>query len=290
MVSIENTNAYRSAQKKKRAKDNALKSSSREFLIPELSNYSTLECKVSIIMEDDGYAFRYVKNMMKKVYPFLKVEIIGAHGEGNIKYLVDTVNDCNILMVIYDRSASAKVLDDIYKELSLYSKKNRNTQVYKVTPRAFEEIILSYIDINHILNINKGQNLLSDIHNYTKGITNNYNLANYQLYPNRINDDMILEDWLEALTKGTQYKCTHNPSFISPCWLDDCNTCQNKGSSCKQIIYETRNSYTVKNKPEQIAINSLAYAIIKIIDEKLGYKFRFCNVSIHNKKELFERM
>ena len=270
------TNAEAKKLRDQQKRQNAYKNRRYEHIVATNINYNTCRYNsITVIMEDDGYAFDYVSQLLKKTYDFLNIDLIGAHGEGCVHHLISYVNS-DLLILIYDKSNDIKLIKKINDEIKNFKYRNGKSKVVTINPKAFEEIILSYIDIQSLIKTNnsKGLELLNTIKDYVTGKIKDYSLTNYVLNTNRVRNDMILEDWVELLTVNTNYYCTHVPSRISNCWFNDCTSCTNKSNTCNMIIPNAMGNYTAKSKVEYIALNSLSYFITKAIDDYIGYKFR----------------
>lgn len=276
------TNADAKKQSMQRKRQNAYDNSKKELIKAIESNYDTcVNPNITIIMEDDGYAFDYIKRLLERTYNFLNIELIGAHGEGCVHHLISYVNT-DFLLLIYDKSNNIALLNNIEKEIKEFQARNSHAKVVKIMPKAFEEVILSYIDIQRLIQSTNavGIQLLNTIKDYVTGKIHDYSLTNYVINANRINDDMILEDWIDCLTHNTNYYCSHSPSRISNCWLDDCCTCSNSQNTCITVNPVQIDNYTPKSKIEYMALNSLASYIIKAIDNYLGHNFRKTNCKL----------
>lgn len=283
---LTNAEAKRLSMQKKR--QNAYDNRRSEPIVATDINYDTYAYNnITIVMEDDGYAYGYVKTLLQKTYNFLNIELIGAHGEGCVHHLISYVNS-DLLIVIYDKSNIIKLINNINTEIKAFKNRNPQAKVIKITPKAFEEIILSYMDMPKLIKTNDKQGiaLLGIIRDYVTGKVQEYSLTNYVIKPNRTNADMILQDWMERLTVNTDYFCTHVPSVISDCWLEDCTSCVNKKDTCSVVTPVEIGNYMPKSKIEYIALNSLAYFITKAIDDYIGHKFRKTNCNLLDEKTI----
>ena len=112
---------------------------------------------------------------------------------------------------------------------------------------------------------------------------------------------MILEDWVEIMTdatskdvkvlEGIAYACSHVPSYISDCWWTQCNnSCSNTKNGCKSIPLTPIKGYMAKSKIEFVALNSLAYYIIKAIDDYVGNKYRKTICHLLKEETIMEEM
>lgn len=285
------TNAEARKLKIAQSKTNAKACAKRCNILSTETAYDTFKCKLSILMEDDGYAFDYVESFCKTVYPFLDVQLIGAHGQGCVHYLIDEICDADVAIVIYDKSQNIKIFQRINDELKKLKMELPDTRIWGVTPKSFEEVILSFLELDKvILNLSqKAHDLLDLIHDYTKGQREDYSLSNFVLNEGRVTDENILEDWMEQITRGTKYECTHRPSYLSECWTKECTECTDKQCN-EQMNYNVIGNYMAKSKSEYLALNSLSYALSKIIDMQLGYSFRQYKAKIANEKNLFEEV
>ena len=276
----------RDAQKRK----NAFDMRRHEQIIATENNYNTIAFDgITVLLEDDGYAFDYTSQLLKKTYKYLNFNLIGAHGEGGISHIISFIN-AKLLIVICDKSSNIKMLQRINTEVNAFKQRNSNAVVVEIMPKAFEEIMLSYIDFQGLIKTTdkQGINLLNLIKEYVTGKIADYSLANFSLKAGRVNNDMILEDWIEKLTSNTQYYCTHSPSIISDCWLNDCDSCNKKSSTCNIISPTKIGNYMAKSKIEFIALNSLGYYITKAIDDYVGNKYRTTTCNLINEKAIME--
>lgn len=287
-----NQNAKVQKARNKQKRQNAYNNRRYERIVATEQNYNTyVYNNITVLLEDDGYAFDYTAQLLKKAYDFLNFDLIGAHGEGCIHHLISYINT-DLLILVYDKSNNIKLLQNINTEIKAFKSRNNKSKVITIMPKAFEEIILSYTGIENLIKTNnsKGISLLHTINDYVTGKIKDYSLVNYILKAERVNDDMILEDWIEMLTSNTDYYCTHKPSRISNCWLNDCNSCNNKSSNCNTIIPMAIKHYTAKSKIEYIALNSLAYFITKAIDEYIGHKYRTTVCNLLDEKNIMEEV
>lgn len=300
-MALSNAEAKKKRDEEKRR--NAFKNRRHETINASEQTYNTFEYKkITILLEDRGYAFDYVKQLLRSVYSDLNFELIGANGEGAIKHIISFIH-ADFLIVVYDKSSDLMLTKSILTEIKKFKQVNPKATVVKITPKSFEEIILSYINIKDILHINnaKGRQLLEEINDYVTGKREDYPLANYVVNEKRVTDDMILEDWVEIMTdatskdvkvlEGIAYACSHVPSYISDCWWNQCNnSCRNTKNGCKSITLTPIEGYTTKSEIEFVALNSLAYYIIKAIDDYVGNKYRKTNCHLLKEKNIMEKM
>lgn len=292
MVKLKNQNAINKRVRDKQKRQNAYNNRRYERIIATEQNYNTCVFNnITVLLEDDGYAFDYIAQLLKKAYNFLNFELIGAHGEGCVHHLISYINT-DFLILVYDKSNNIKMLQNINAEIKEFKNRNSKAKVITIKPKAFEEIILSYAGMESLIQTNdsKGIELLHKISDYVTGKINDYSLANFVLNAGRVNDDMILEDWIEKLTLNTQYYCTHKPSQISNCWLNDCGSCNKMSNNCSIITPVAIKHYTAKSKIEYIALNSLAYFITKAIDEYIGHKYRTTICNLLDEKTIMEEV
>lgn len=288
---MRNQNAINKIARDKQKRQNAYNNRRYERIVATDKNYDTCAYNITIILEDDGYAFDYVAQLLKKTYDYLNFDLIGAHGEGCMHHIISYINT-SLLILVYDKSNNIQLLQHINSEINEFKNRNPKSKVITIMPKAFEEIILSYVGMEALIQINssKGIKLLHTINDYVTGKINDYSLANFVLNPGRLNNDMILEDWIEKLTLNTQYYCTHSPSKISDCWLNDCDSCNKVSNNCNIITPMAIKHYTAKSKIEYIALSSLAYFIIKAIDEYIGHKYRTTICNLLNEKTIMEEV
>ena len=285
-----NSNAEAKRVRDAQKRQNAFNNRRYEKIVATDKNYNTIAySNITVLLEDDGYAFDFVSQLLKKVYNYLNFDLIGAHGEGGIKHIVSFIN-ADLLIVVYDKSNNIKMIQNIDIELNNFKHRNPNATIVKIMPKAFEEIILSYAYLQELINTNdkQGIKLLNTINDYMTGKTGNYSLANFVMNPARVNDDMILEDWIERLTSGTQYYCGHSPSKISTCWLNECESCKSVSNTCNLVTPATINNYIPKSKIEFIILNSLGYYITKAIDDYTGNRYRKTICNLLNERDIME--
>lgn len=300
-MALSNAEAKKKRDEEKR--QNAFKNRRHETITASEQTYNTFEYKkITILLEDRGYAFDYVKQLLRNVYSDLNFELIGANGEGSLLHIISFIK-ADLLIVIYDQSNDPRLLQNIDIEIKKFKQGNPKATVVKIKPRSFEEIILSYINIKDIIHINnaKGRQLLEEINDYVTGKREDYSLANYVVNAKRVTNDMILEDWVEIMTdatskdvkvlEGIAYACSHVPSYISDCWWTQCdNSCKNTKNGCNSITLTPIKGYTTKSKIEFVALNSLAYYIIKAIDDYVGNKYRKTNCHLLKEETIMEEM
>lgn len=285
-----NSNAEAKKARNAQKRQNAFNMRRYEKIIAVDKNYNTLAYNnITVLLEDDGYAFDFVSQLLKKTYSYLNFDLVGAHGEGGIGHIISFIN-ADLLIVVCDKSNNVKLIQNIDVELNNFKQRNPNAVAVKIMPKAFEEFILSYIHLQSLVNTKdkQGITLLRLINDYVTGKIADYHLSSFVLNPGRVNDDMILEDWIERLTSSTQYFCTHSPSKISSCWLNDCESCKNTSNACRLILPTAINSYKAKSKIEFIALNSLGYYITKVIDSHVGNNYRTTVCNLLNEKTIME--
>lgn len=285
-----NSNAEKKKKRDAEKRKNAFNRKRYERITATEVNYDTFAYNgITILMEDDGYAFDFVSQLLKKTYKNLNFDLIGAHGEGGMHHIISYINT-EFLILIYDKSNNIKMLQNINTEIKEFKNRNSNAKVISIMPKVFEEILLSYINLQNLIKTtdNQGIKLLNIIKDYVTGKIVDYSLANFIINPNRVNDDMILEDWIERLTVNTQYYCTHSPSKISSCWLNDCNSCSDISNNCRIITPTAIKNYKAQSKIEYIAVNSLGFYITKAIDKFIGVKYRTTNCNLINDKNIME--
>lgn len=285
-----NSNAEKKKKRDAEKRKNAFNRKRYERITATEINYDTFAYNgITILMEDDDYAFDFVSQLLKKTYKNLNFDLIGSHGEGGMHHIISYINT-KFLILIYDKSNNIKMLQNINTEIKEFKNRNSNAKVISIMPKVFEEILLSYIKLQDLIKTtdNQGIELLNIIKDYVTGKIADYSLANFIINPNRVNDDMILEDWIERLTVNTQYYCTHSPSKISSCWLNDCNSCSDMSNNCSIITPTAIKNYKAQSKIEYIAVNSLGFYIAKAIDRFIGVKYRTTNCNLINDKNIME--
>lgn len=285
-----NSNAEKKRKRDAEKRKNAFNMKKYERIIAAEANYDTIVYNgITILMEDDGYAFDFVSQLLKKTYTHLNFDLMGAHGEGGMHHIISYINT-DFLILIYDKSNNIKMLQNINTEIREFKNRNSNARVISIMPKVFEEILLSYIYLQDLIKTTDKQGiaLMNMIKEYVTGKVADYSLANFIINPERVNDDMILEDWIEKLTVNTQYSCTHSPSKISSCWLNDCTSCSDISNNCRIITPTAIKNYKAKSKIEYIAVNSLGFYITKAIDEFIGVKYRTTNCNLINEKNIME--
>lgn len=284
-----NSNAEKQRERNERRRINAYNCRRHETISATIDNKEYPS--ITILLEDDGYAFDFVAQLLRKIYPFITFELIGAHGEGSIQHILYYINT-PCLIVICDKSESIKLMRNIDKAITEFKIRNSNSLVVKIQPKAFEEFLLSYDQLPNLLKIIdiKSLELLRLINDYLIGKIEDYSLTNFILKEGRITEDKVLEDWVEKLTVGTKYECTHKPSFISNCWIDDCEQCGGFSEDCGIINIKSVDGYSIKSKIEFISLNSLLYVLIETIDSVVHLKKRPSPCKLLNKNLIKEVM
>lgn len=275
------TNAERQKIREMKARRNVLRivadpSNNRiRNLKPQYTTYNTLKCKVTILLEDDGYALDVCERLVSNVYPDMTIRLIGAHGEGNLNHIINAIKS-DVLIVLFDKSDNIKLVKKIKNGLVEFKKAYPKSRVFAINPECFEEILLSYINFRRLANIKEevDNEFISQIEKFVHGEIVSCNYMQYALNPLRKTNDKIIEDWIERLTQGTQYECTHSPSYISKCWINECKECADKTENCKQIQLENVGKYVPKSKLELVSLQSLLYGLLKIMDNVLKHHYR----------------
>ena len=88
-----NSNAEKKRKRDAEKRKNAFNMKKYERIIAAEANYDTIVYNgITILMEDDGYAFDFVSQLLKKTYTHLNFDLMGAHGEGGMHHIISYIH------------------------------------------------------------------------------------------------------------------------------------------------------------------------------------------------------
>ena len=241
---------------------------------------------ILIVMEDSGYAFEYIKYLMKQKFKTLRIEMAQFHGYRGIKkttkeimgYACKNDKHFELIIAIYDSGNKAFYDQDKFNEFIMSIQdmedafKSIQDRVFIISPVCFEEMLMQYQNMSNLLGKQVRNQLYID---YQNDVVNNGNYIDMNKY--RISneyDENIFEREIDSVTDGTNYFVHHATGKIGKCWLRECYD-KDMAEGCKARSCETQ----LKNKSDDIMINQHIYLIIQTISRVINHKYLLNKVS-----------
>lgn len=199
---------------------------------------------ILVIMEDSGYAYKYMRNALQNRYSNINIDLVQMNGINNgIKAIKDFIsNDCynkkySLTLVLYDggiQNDNLDILDFKTTVLEMCSKIQYKIAIFY--PSCFEELIFQCQILRELTN-NKGLFEDSDLYkSYYNIMTGNQKDIDFETMMREyslnglITDAKSVEQFIEKeayrTLKNTKYIINHDSSKLGPCWSKECTLCK----------------------------------------------------------------
>lgn len=238
--------------------------------------------KVLFAIEDTGNAYNLYKDYLIRNFSISNADIVGVGGADNFKKEIEKRLDYDAYIIIYDAGVESGKIKKISNAISFIKSNNAVAKIFTFTPMCFEEVLLSFSDIQDYINKNNKKNyeMFTKLQLLMEGNISKIDYFNYDDYMQ--STEQKIERILEELTAGTVLRYEHynrdkKRSLMSDCWLYDCclvditkekNLHLNKlRNNCKPIKL-----HNYRNKLDLMAHNSLLGGLTNIIVEVFGIK------------------
>lgn len=229
---------------------------------------------ILVILEDSGYAFHYIRYMLKHLFPYLRIYMIQACGykgfRSTAEYIAQNeqlIHNIHKIIMIYDsgnqvfdvhntgNDAMSNIMDceDILK--------NCCSDVQIIAWKCFEESIIQIKDLDKLINRQINNNVY-DV--YMKMYTDENWVCAFN-NNGEFSDEQVLELQVQQITKDQNYRIQHQDGKMAGCWKRECivnDVCDPK--YCKDAFSECKYRY--------IARNQLMYILVKIIEKQVGHR------------------
>lgn len=249
---------------------------------------------IVVVMEDSGYAFNYIKYILKHTFPYLQIYMVQSCGFrgllNTVKYVIDNKNQAKFngyidyCMIIYDAGNAdfdGKQADGRAKDLDKIEKKIRlNFKHYAtVQPQCFEEFIIQIRDIQKIIGIEVNNQLYDQ---YKWLMNNELQVIDFKVQSDTKykQNEQIVEDQVQRITdKQSRYAIRHTSGYFGECWKKECIN----SDSCIKCSNKYCNDYNriLLNKRKYVIQNQLLYVIIRLIEMHMKHRINLCS-SIEN--------
>lgn len=233
-------------------------------------------------MEDSGYAFNYIKYILKHTFPYLQIYMIQSCGFrgllNTVKYIIDNKNQSKFrgyidyCMVIYD-AGNADFVNKADANNALKQQKymqvllNNSFNHYGILQyQCFEECIIQIQDLSQIIHLGINSDLYKK---YSTLMCNEQDSIDFDKYKvENKSDEQLIESEVQIITNAqTNYAIRHASGYFGSCWKRECNkvgdykNCPDR--SCN-IQFDNKRKYVVDHQ--------LLYIIIHMIEMHVGHK------------------
>lgn len=241
---------------------------------------------ILIVMEDSGYAFEYIKYLMKQKFKTLRIEMAQFHGYRGIKkttkeimnYACKNDKHFELIIAIYDSGNKAFYDQDKFNEFIMNIQdmedafKSIQDRVFIISPVCFEEMLMQYQNMSNLLGKQVRNQLYIDYQNDVMTDGKYIDMNKYRI--SNESDENIFEREIGSVTDGTNYFVHHVTGKIGKCWFRECYD-KDMTECCKARSCEMG----LKNKSNDIMVNQHIYLIIQIISRVISHKYLLNKVS-----------
>lgn len=236
-------------------------------------------CHFVIVMEDQGYAFGYMRHVIEHIFPYLRVYMVqSCRFRGMQKTLEWVVNNkgseqfggyLDYCILMYDsgnfefldtegRNRWLSVIVNIEKILQ------DNFSKYSIVqPQCFEEYIIQIMNLDKLINMTIDNDLYK---RYVELMRNDIQTIDFDTFKNKAEqDERLIEDQVQQITDASkEYAVRHNSGYFGSCWITECR-CINR-----QCQKDFKSEYKQKN--EYVMYNQLLYIVIRQIENCIGHR------------------
>lgn len=259
-----------------------------ENILGQGYSYDQLQ-HIVVVMEDSGYAFNYIKYILKHTFPYLQIYMVQScefRGLLNtVKYVIDNKNQdkfngyIDYCMIIYDAGnadfTSMAVANNALKQQK-YMQTLANSSFSHcgiVQYQCFEECILQIQDLGQIIHLDTNSDLYREYSRLMSGESDSIDFDKYRT--ENKSDEQLIEDQVQIITDAqTKYAIRHTSGYFGSCWKRECNKAEDyrncSDRSCN-IQFDNKRKYVIGHQ--------LLYIIIHMIEMHIGHK-------INNNKQM----
>lgn len=229
---------------------------------------------IIVILEDSGYAFHYIRYILKHLFPYLRIYLIQACGykgfRATAEYVVQnaqTMQSIHKAIMIYDsgnivfnsQGTGNNAMSNIIDCQDILESHYKDVQI--ISWKCFEEAIIQIKDLDKLIN----RPINDSIYDMYKKMYTDDNWIGMFNDVQNYSDEQLLEIQIQQITKNQTYKIQHSDGKMAGCWKRECiinDMCNPK--YCKDAFSECKYKY--------IARNQLMYLLVRTIEKQVGHK------------------